>query len=278
MSLERSRPFRTVITGIDGAGKSTTAGFVVENLKDECRIVKPGPSRPVYSVVDGEKRYHYQRLIKTIDLLHSLADRSENPELVGVVNAINVTVNGRIIEPTLVRRLQPELVLGARDYYVDPAVYALVYKRTLAKKPMKERIEFLQKVTRVEFRDVIFFLTVPPDEAVERIEERIEREKSNPNASEREKWRHMHEEPETLTLLQHEYYAALKEVQKQAPIQVFEIDTSNFPQTQVVDLITNTIRQYLGGQCVDNNSWQNFNNSSFIFPLEMRHKLASPTK
>lgn len=241
-------PLRAVITGIDGAGKSTTAGIIAERMGKEYRLAKCGPSRPVYAIIDGRKQYHYQRILGLIDHLHRLAEKTKKPEFIGAVNAINVVLNGRVIEPSLIQRFQLELVLGARDFYIDPSVYSIVYQPRLARKPMNERIDFLRTVTGVPFTDVVFFLTVPPEEAVTRIERRIAIERQNPGASEREKWRHMHENPETLTLLQHEYYGALTELQTRSPVQIYEIDTLGMPQLQVADFIANTIREHVGNR------------------------------
>lgn len=245
MRYSAESPLRAVITGIDGAGKSTTAGIIAERMGKEYRLVKPGPSRPVYTIVDGEKQYHYQRIIGLIDQLHGLADKTKKPEFIGAVNAINVCLNGRVIEPSLIRRFQPELVLGARDFYIDPSVYSIVYQPHLARKPMNERIDFLRTVIGAPFRDIVFFLTIPPEEAVTRIERRIAKERQNPGASEREKWRHMHENPETLALLQHEYYGALTELQTRSPVQIYEINTLGMPQLQVANFIAYTIRNHI---------------------------------
>lgn len=238
-------PLRAVITGIDGAGKSTTAGIIASRMGQEYKLVKPGPSRPVYTIVDGKKQYHYQWIIGLIDRLHGIADKTRKPEFIGAVNAINVCLNGRVIEPSLVRRFQPELVLGARDFYIDPAVYSVVYQPRLASKPMSERMDFLKSVIGAPFRDIVFFLTVPPEEAVERIERRIAQERANPGASEREKWRHLHENPQTLARLQSEYYDALGTIRTKSPVKIFEINTSGMPQTQVADFIAATIREHI---------------------------------
>jgi thymidylate kinase len=245
MRHESESPLRVVITGIDGAGKSTTAGIIAERMGREYRLVKPGPSRPVYTIIEGDKQYHYQRIIGLIDRLHGLADKTKKPEFIGAVNAINVLLNGRAIEPSLIRRFQPELVLGARDFYIDPSVYSIVYQPRLARKPMNERIDFLRTVIGAPFRDVVFFLTVSPKEAVIRIERRIAQEKQNPGASEREKWRHMHENQETLTLLQHEYYRTLTELQTRSPVHIYEINTLGMPQLKVADFIVDTIRDHI---------------------------------
>lgn len=238
-------PLRAVITGVDGAGKSTTASIIAQRMGQEYRLVKPGPSRPVYTIVSGEKQYHYQRIIDSIDRLHLIADKTRKPEFIGAVNAVNVILNGRVIEPSLVRRFQPELVLGARDFYIDPAVYSIVYQPHLACKPMNKRMDFLKSVTGAPFRDIVFFLTVPPEEAVERIERRIAKERANPGASEREKWRHLHENPQTLARLQREYYDALGTIQTKSPVKIFEINTSGMPQENVADLIATTIREHI---------------------------------
>lgn len=241
-------PLRVVVTGIDGAGKSTIVGIIAEQMCREYRVVKPGPSRPVYTIVDGEKQYHYRWIIGLIDRLHGLADKTKKPEFIGAVNAINVILNGRVIEPSLVRRFQPELVLGARDFYIDPAVYSVVYQRRLASEPMKKRMDFLKTITGAPFRDVVFFLTVPPEEAVARIERRIAKERQDSGASEREKWRHMHEDPVTLARLQSEYYDALGELQNRSPVQIYEIDTNGMPQVRVAEFIATAIREQIGNR------------------------------
>lgn len=258
MRYNAESPLRAVITGIDGAGKSTTEGIIAARMGQEYNLVKPGPSNPVYTIADGEKQYHYQRIIDLIGHLRRIADKTQKPEFIGAVNAINVTLNGRVIEPSLVRRFQPELVLGARDFYIDPAVYSIVYQPRLASKPMGERMDFLKLVTGAPFRDVVFFLTVPPEEAVERIEKRIAKERLNHGASEREKWRHPHENPQTLTRLQIEYYDALGTIQTKSPVKIFEINTSGRPQTQVADFIAATIREHI------ENATLRYNGSSWV--------------
>lgn len=237
-------PLRAAITGIDGAGKSTTASMVADKIGNRYRIVEPGPSRPIYTVINGKKRYHFEQLIKTIDLLHNIADKTRKPERIGLVNAINVCLSGRVIEPSLIRRFKPDVVLGARDFYVDPSVYSIIYQPYLASKPMSKRIDFLGKITGVPFCNIVFFLTVSPHEAVMRIEKRIEKEKLAAGAAYREKWRHMHENPESLALLQNEYYNALTELQGKSPVQIFEINTQGMPQIKVADFIANIIRKH----------------------------------
>ncbi len=241
-ATEANKPVRASITGIDGAGKSTTLALVVDDLKQDNRIVK-ATNRPVYSVVGGTKEYHYRRLIGLIDMLHGFADQTHNPNYVCAVNAAHVVLQGRIIEPTLERRIKPTIVLGARDLMIDPAVYAVCYSPRLARKNMSDRISFIEQLTGAQYRDVIFFLTVPPEEAVSRIEGRIEAENASLAGVERPKWRHMHENPRQLNLLQHEYYDALDEVKKRSGVDIVTIDTLTLDQTEVALLICNEIRK-----------------------------------
>lgn len=241
MSVE----IRAAITGIDGSGKSTTASMVAEKIGRDLKVVEPGPSRPIYSVVRGEKRYHFERLIRTIDQFHSIADRTQKPEFIGAINAVNVILSGRVIQPSLVRRFMPDVILGARDYYVDPCVYSIIYQPRLAGKPMDERISFMGKVTGVPICNMLFLLTVSPEEAVLRIEKRMAKEKSEAGTSYREKWRHMHENLKSLASLQSEFYVALEAIQAISPVQVFEINTQKMPQLEVADFIAAKIREQM---------------------------------
>jgi len=218
-----------------------TIASIINDLAVDNRIVN-APSRPVFSVVEGKRQEHFRCLIGLIDKLHGFADKSQNPNLVCAVNAAHVILQGRIIEPSLIQRIQPTLVLGARDLLVDPAVYAVFYSPRLAAKSMSERIDFLSNLTGATTRDTIFFLTVTPQEAVRRIEARMEKEKNSLAGVGRAKWRHLHENPIALERLQREYYAAFDEIHRREHIDVFEIDTSQMTQSEVGDFIKAKIR------------------------------------
>lgn len=231
-----------VVTGIDGSGKSTTVEKVVNNIGGELRIIKPGPSRPVYSVVDGKKQYHYRELIRMVDALHGFADRLGNSNCVCAVNAFHVLVQSRIVEPRLTETIKPELVIGARDSLIDPAVYAIFYSPKLASLDIPSRISFLERLTGASFREIIFFLTINGQEAVNRIDNRMRVEQKDTSQVERAKWRHMHETMSNLDRLNQEYCQVIKEVQRRSRAKVFEINTGLLPQDEVAALITFNIR------------------------------------
>lgn len=242
--MEKVRPLSVSITGIDGSGKSTVMNSLAEDLGQDINLLRI--SRPTFSIVEGEKRNHYTSLLRSIDALHHIADKTASPSCVLAANTVNVVLQGRVIEPSLIRSQNPELVVGTRDYLVDPSVYAIFYSPRLADKPMDERLKLMHRITGLPYREVIFFLTVPPDEAVARIEKRIQEERQKTTGVEREKWRHLHEYPDHLEMLQKEYYHAFDVVKDQsAQTLVYEIDTTLYPKAEIADLIGSQIRQTL---------------------------------
>ena len=124
---------------------------------------------------------------------------------------------------------------------------------------MSERFDTLKSLINAPYRDVVFFLTIPPDKAIERIEHRIATERKNPQATEREKWRHMHEEPISLQKLQLEYFSALEEIRKRHPVQIYQMDTTDFPQRQVVSFITQILLGHLEQKNSEKGKWQIIN-------------------
>ena len=240
--------YRMAITGPDGSGKSTTTRLVALRLGEDFRLVQPGPSRPVYAVVNRRIQYPFHGLIQLIHRLHAVADRTRMRLLVGAVNALNVLVCARVIEPSLVQGFAPDLVLSARDFRVDPCVYSSVYLPSFARLSLRTRLEYMGRMTGVPFNDVVFFLTVPPEEAIRRIDVRIAAERSNPSSiaeTRSWRWRHIHEDPQTLAFLQGEFFRAFDVLQGQWPVHVYEIDTSDLSQSQVVNFIVETARGYL---------------------------------
>ena len=240
---EQFKPLTTSITGIDGAGKSTVSEIVTAQLAPDIRIAKI--SRPVYAMLNGQRKARYSRLMSTVDRFHSFADERRSKSLSLAANALDVIAQGRLIEPRMITKDAPDIVLGTRDYLIDPAVYATFYSGVLSRRTTEERIALFQKITGSSVRDIIFFLTVPPDEAVSRINRRIDSEAEGSSSSSRLKWRHMHEEAKHLEELQKEYFQALRVMRKIGNPEIHEIDTSQYTRGQVADLITCTLEARL---------------------------------
>lgn len=236
MIAQKDRPVTVSITGIDGAGKSTAEVMTTQILIKEHSILKP--SRPVYTIIDGKKQIHYANATRAIDNLHHYADRWHSRTLVSVVNAFSLILSSRVFEPTLIDKYHPEVVMHGRDYYIDPAVYSIFYSPQLGSRPMEERVDRLQQMFRAPFRDMVFFLDLSPEEAVTRITARLARERANPQATEREKWQHMHENVSVLTLLRAEYYSALSFLEDKSPqTTVFRIDMMDKRREEVAECV-----------------------------------------
>lgn len=244
MRLESQRPLSVSITGIDGAGKSTTTDTVAEDIGRQERVVKL--FRPAYSIIEGRRELHFQRLIGLIDALHTRADASQDRRMVLTANAIHVVMQGRVIEPILTEKLRPTIILGARDFHIDPAVYAIFYSPALQRKPIEKRLKRMRVITGQEYRNIIFFLTVSPEEAVNRIEKRIEIEREALTPVERKKWRHMHEHPQQLERLQGEYRTAFDAMERSSPsTRIIEINTMLYSQAEVSKQIGDYLKSIL---------------------------------
>lgn len=180
----------------------------------------------------------YASATRAIDNLHHYADRLRSRTLVSAVNAFSLILSARLFEPTLVEKYQPDVVMHGRDYYVDPAVYSIFYSPRLGNKPIAERIDKLRQMFGAPFRDMVFFLDLPPEEAVARITARLERERANPKATEREKWQHMHENVPVLTLLRAEYFRTLEALKDKSPrTSIFKIEVKDKPREEVAGCI-----------------------------------------
>lgn len=162
-------------------------------------------------------------------------------------------MQGRAIEPGLIRKIHPDIVLGERDHLIDPAVYAIFYSPKMGKKDMASRISYIRRVSGMDFRDVVFFLTVSPEEAVGRIERRIAQNRYDPKRPKREKLRQMHEHSIHLARLQSEYSTAFRVIKGLHPIQVFEFDTTNQTKDQVADFVGTNIREIIKRNGINNN-------------------------
>lgn len=234
---------RVSVTGIDGSGKSTVTDLVARNLGENSRVARV--AIPAYSIVNGERRNRFSTLLSVVDGLHRRADETGNPNIVMAANALNVLLQGRVIEPYAVHKIQPNIIIGSRDYLIDPSVYAIFYSPRLARREMGRRLELMQQLTGLKHRDIVFRLTLPPQEAAKRIAARIADQTPDSSRDGRRRWPHMHEGPDNLRRLQSEYDSALREVARRTDTRIVEIDTSKIDQYEVADVVTTTINQFL---------------------------------
>lgn len=241
-------PLRVSITGIDGAGKDTVAGLALLECAERypC-VVKLG--RPAYRIEGGVKRQIYGRTTAAFDRLHALADERRDPRLILCVNAMHVMAQARILERREVNaRPTPDVVATTRDWRIDPAVYFSYYAPSKAGAiSIEERMRNMQRLTGVQ-RDLIILLRVNPIVAVERIEGRMEQEAALRSydrcvtASDRDKWRHLHETVEDLAALAEGYTDALASLNGDTTT-VVEIETTGVPKEVVAHSAAEAIKQ-----------------------------------
>ncbi|GEM_PF-988289 len=235
LGLQAQPTTKVSVLGIDGSGKSTiTDSIAMQFGRDNLRIARVG--LPTYTIVEGERRDPYRRLLGMVDGLQGLPG--------GVDIALNVFLQGRVVEPGLIRSLRPDLLIGSRDYVIDPSVYAMFYSPTLSRRPMGQRLAIMNRITGLNFRKVIFLLTVPPEVALERLERRRTLQKPGTRVVGERRAPDKHENTHSLGLLRREYDSALNEVARRTDTQIFEVDAMREPN-EVADFVKGTISRFI---------------------------------
>lgn len=245
MRRNESAPFRVSITGIDGAGKDTiTRSALTRSASDGLSIVKIG--RPAYIIgPDGSTSQIFKRTTEAFDKLHRGADVLHSRLGISALNVVRYATQARILEPIMARRQPaPDITAWVRDPRIDTAVYFEYYLSSLRRRvTVAERLKAMQLLTGFQ-RDLIIVLNVDPEVAVERIDARITKEREAEAADGfRGKWRHMHENVDSLAGLAAAYSPVLAELQKMAPTRIVEIDTTARSQEDVAHLAYTTIRE-----------------------------------
>ncbi len=239
--MERLQPLTASITGIDGTGKNTALQAAVNRLSPRYAIGTLG--KPSSTIRFEREREHYKRLTTFSNALHKTANENGLKPLSTLASALDVITQGRIVEPGLQRK-RLDLIAGSRDYIIDPAVYSIFYAGVLGSRTPNQRLGFFRNVSGMHLRDVIFQLTVDPDEAVQRIFKR-EKEQSGGNTNMRTPGRYMHEERGHLEKLQKEYPVILAEVKRQGVKNIYTVNTSTLSEPQVADAVTATLEHHL---------------------------------
>jgi thymidylate kinase len=243
ISASKKMTYKVSVTGIDGSGKSTSIAKVVDNISKEYLTAKIG--RPTY--VNGpnmnQKQYLFTNLNNTIDKAHSLADNIESKLLVASVSSLSRFAITHI-ENGVFSKFNPEVTIYSRDKIVDPAVYSTFYFPFTKKWSAEIRINIAKNIQfNTKPSDTIIYLDIDPKIAVERIEKRIEEEKTK--SSDRNKWKHMHENVENLSSLRHFYEEALSHMEKKFNTEVITINVDNNTLNEVSSKIEDIIRKDL---------------------------------
>jgi len=234
-------PIRISVIGIDGSGKSSTTMRSIFSLSKHFSICKPG--RMAFSIYQGNPNMFLPEISIFFESLFKKVDRTKKRYLIGLSRIIFVLYQNWL-EPLMIRKFSPRIVLSTRCMIIDSAIYSGFYYPALQRIPIDRRFKFISRCTKLPFRDLYFFLETPINEAIERIHRRIAQEQGDYLLN-REYWLHLHENQQTLTVLAQNFRQGLADAQRLNCFHVVEIDTSKFNEAEVSGRISDLTVRFL---------------------------------
>jgi len=230
-------PIRISVVGIDGSGKSSTAMRSIFSLSEHFPICKPG--RMAFSIYQGNPKMFLPEISIFFESLFKKVDQTKKRNLIGLSRIIFVLYQNWL-EPFMIRRFSPKIVLSTRCMIIDSAIYAGFYYLTVQRVSLDRRLKLISRWIKLPFRDLYFLLQTPINEAIERIHRRIAQEHGEHGdyLLNREYWLHIHENEPILNVLAQNFRQGLADAQRLKSFQVIEIDTSKYNELQVSNLIS----------------------------------------
>jgi thymidylate kinase len=227
-------PFRASVTGIDGSGKSTTTLRAIHSLSHHISACKTG--RGPFFIWNGDIS---PCLPKTSDFFENLfrrVDATKKRQRIGLTRLLFVLFQGWL-EPYMIKKYRPELVVGTRCMIIDSTIYGDFYYPWISRRMVTEsKLRYAQLCSRLPFRDLYFFLDTPIEAAMERIYRRISDDHPEITYG-RDYWLHLHEYEGSLRLLDQKFRGTLHVAQTKAPFKIVEVDTVKQNEEQVSKLI-----------------------------------------
>jgi len=235
---------RISIVGIDGSGKSTTTLRAIHSLSHQFSVCKTG--RTPFFVRNGDISYCLPKAGKFFEDLFKKVDATKKRQWIGLTRLLFVFFQGWL-EPYMIKKYHPELVMATRCMVIDSAIYSDFYYPLISEKMTTERkLRLTQKYSRLPFRDLYFFLDTPIQLAMERIYKRISDDHPEITYG-RDYWLHLHEHEESLRLLDKKFRQTLKVAQNKALFKIVEIDTRERGEEEVAGLISEFSTKYCQG-------------------------------
>jgi len=236
-----SRPLRVSVVGIDGSGKSSTTLRAIQQLSAEGRICKPG--RDAFVQQGADREYCFPRISNVVERVFCRVDASRRRGLIGL-SRIAFIAYQRWLEPHMIRRFQPALVLNTRCMIIDPAIYSDIYWPTLSRFSLKRKIVAFHRFSGLPFRDLYVFLRTPAAVALDRIHRRVAQ---TPGLAQqpREYWLHLHESEAILARLGACFEEALEVAHGLAAFDIVEVETTRYDELAVAQRIADEIRNRL---------------------------------
>ncbi len=232
--MERS-PLRISIIGIDGSGKSTTTLRAIYSLGREFSVCKTG--RMPFFIREGSISPCLPRIGRFFEDLFKKVDATKRRGWIGLSRLFFVLFQG-FLEPYMIKRYRPDLIMTTRCMVIDPAVYSDFYFPALSRNlTTKSKLKLSQQYSRLPFRDLYFFLDTPIPMAIRRIHKRISDDHPEITYG-RDYWLHLHEHEGSLQLFDQKFRDALNVARRMASFRVIEIDTAKYDEGEVSELIS----------------------------------------
>jgi thymidylate kinase len=227
-------PQRISVIGIDGSGKSTTTLRAIYSLSHHIPICRIG--RNAFFIREGDISHCLPKMANFFENLFRRVDATKRRQWIGLTRLLFVFFQGWL-EPYMIKRYRPSLVVGTRCMIIDSAIYSDFYYPGISRRmAIESKLRFAQLYSQLPFRNLYFFLDTPIEAAMERIYRRISDDHPEITYG-RDYWLHLHEHEESLRFLDQKFREALQVAQAKAPFKVVEIDTAKQNEQQVSKLI-----------------------------------------
>lgn len=125
------QPVRISIVGIDGSGKSSVTLRAIDSLSRQFPICKTG--RNPFFVWKTNITPCLSSVANFIENLFKRVDGTKKRSWIGLTRLFFVFFQGWL-EPFMIRRYHPELVVTTRCMIIDPAVYSDFYYPRISKR------------------------------------------------------------------------------------------------------------------------------------------------
>jgi thymidylate kinase len=176
--------------------------------------------------------------------LFKRVDKTKRRSWIGLTRLFFVFFQGWL-EPYMIKRYHPALVMTARCMIIDSAVYSEFYYPQISQRmTTRGKLKLSQQYSRVPFRDLYIFLDTPIEMAMERIFKRISDD--HPEISYgRDYWLHLHEHKDSLVRLDQKFRETFHVAKTMAPFELLGIDTSCRGETEVAQIVTDFVTVFL---------------------------------
>ena len=228
-------PRRISIIGIDGSGKSTTTLRAIYSLSHDVPICRTG--RNPFFTWRGNISHCLPKISDFFEGLFKRIDATKKRQWIGLTRLFFVFFQG-LLEPYMIKKYRPELVMGTRCMIIDSAIYSDFYYPWISRRmAIESKLRFAKLYSRLPFRDLYFFLDTPIQAAMERIYKRISDDHPEITYG-RDYWLHLHEHEESLRALDQKFRMTLQVAQLYTSFKIIEIDTAKQNEEQVSELIS----------------------------------------